>query len=205
MLTSTKRISILAASTLLTVVLGACDSPSLASSGQPSPQDEAPAYAAAVRADLARLRAPGMMVVAAGTTWQRDATASDVTGYLERLLVRPAGPRTTYDPLLLNGGSSISASGAPPMSRTVQFNAWTQCSGCSSASTETGGEMSMTLVQGGSYTTSSARYGNLSPYSSGWYVMGLSGVRADASISTVHYAKYASMTYTKRSSAGAPV
>lgn len=207
MSTTTTRGSVRVAATLLIGILSACDSPSLATSEQViSPRNEAPTYAAAMRADIARLRASNTAGPASvGTTWGTHVTAADIAYQLERLLMQPAGPRASFESFFLNGGSSISVNGAPPASRNVEFGAWTHCSGCSSASTETGGEMSMTLVQSGGLRSATSRFGNPSPYSSGWYIMGISGVRADASIYTVHTARYVNTSYTKRSSAGATV
>ena len=204
MLTSIDRMSILAACPLI-VVMSACESASLPIP-DPSPADGAAEAYASARADIALYRdLHHAGSTHAGTTSQRDVTGPEMADHLERLLARAEGPRRSFDPLMLNGGSAVTASGDPGTARTVEFSAWTHCTGCSSGSTETGGDMKMTLVQGGSYTYSSSRFGNLSPYSSGRSTMGISGVRADASITTQHYAKYASNTYTRYSSAGGGV
>lgn len=192
----------------LTILLCACAGPAPTASDRQLTDDHASAtsYSATIQSDLARLRAwDAAGPVSVGTTWGRDATVNDVIGRLEGLLARRAAPRAFYEMFQTSGASAVTVDGGPPSSRTVQFSAWTHCTGCSSGSTETGGEMTMTLVQGGSYTYGSSRFGNLSPYSSGWYNMSISGDRADASITTRHYIKYTANTYTKYSSAGATV
>lgn len=156
-----------------------------------------------MRAEIARLRNTSGM---GGTSLGPNTTAADMADYLERLMLKGEGARSSYDMFMLNGASAIYPSGgSPPGTRTIEVSAWTHCNGCVSASTETGGDLRITFVQNGSNSPYPRRYSNLSPYSSGLWYFSVSGNRVDASVYTEHYAKYAGSEYTKRSSAAATV
>lgn len=154
-----------------------------------------------MRAEIARLRnAPRT----GGTSLGPKTTTADMADYLERLVLGGSGTRYSYDMFMLNGASAIyPTGGSPPGTRTVEVNAWTHCTGCVSASAETGGDLSIIFVQNGSNSPYPRRFSNLSPYSSGLWYFSVSGNRVDASVYTEHYVKYAGSIYKKRSSAAA--
>lgn len=198
MLTSTGRTGLFAAGIGAALLTSCGDLPVSAPQRTASPSHAEAAAASAMQADIARLRnAPRT----GGTSLGRGTTAADMAEYLERF-APGSGTRYSYDMFMLNGASAVyPTGGSAPGTRTVEVNAWTHCTGCVSASTETGGDVRIVFVQNGTNYPHPRRFSNLSPYSSGMWYFSVSGARVDASVFTEHYANYAWNKHTRRSSA----
>ena len=154
-------------------------------SGQPALQATIDAYQHVASEPESQLWMAGLRVKARDVLSYLASEKSGSTGQ-RAVKVAQANNQDCYYQCTIYGGSSAYVYGYPPNSRTVDYHAFTNCSGYP-AYTYSSGNMSMRQSYNGMTTFSAqSSYGDLVNYTSEDYENSVSGATQSATLSTQH-------------------